>query len=245
VAHRGASFSHPENTAAAFDAALGNGTDGIELDVQLTLDEIPVVFHDKTVSKIGYGRKHISELRFEELRKLDMGSWFGKAFKGEQILTLDEVLKKYAHKTHLFLEIKTRQKRGNWKRRLKLAEVIVQAVIDQKLEKKTFILSFDRKALQAAQTKAPHLKYVLNLGVIPRILTPVRKSLLSSFYGVGINVRVLTRKFVKSVHQFEKSVLVYTCNSSQTVNRAAGAGVDAIISDKPAWVASYLHKNRG
>ena len=76
IAHRGASRDCPENTLAAFDEALRQGADGIELDVQFTQDEVPVVFHDKTLTRAGGGRRRVAGLSFRELRELDAAARF-------------------------------------------------------------------------------------------------------------------------------------------------------------------------
>ena len=91
VAHRGNSTFAPENTGAAFQAALGRA-DMVELDVNITLDGEFVVTHDAKVDRTSDGTGTISAMTLEELRNLDLGSWFHPAFAGERILTLEEAL---------------------------------------------------------------------------------------------------------------------------------------------------------
>src|SRR5579863_8095472 len=86
IAHRGASADAPENTLAAFRLAREQGADAIELDVMRCATGEVVVFHDDDLQRY-FGRPTlIRDLSFEDLRKLDVG-------RGEQIPTLDEVLK--------------------------------------------------------------------------------------------------------------------------------------------------------
>ena len=92
MAHRGFSFSAPENTAASFRMAQETGIDGIETDVHLTKDGIPVIHHNYTVNSTSNGKGRISRMTLEELRALDFGSYKGKEFAGERILTLEELL---------------------------------------------------------------------------------------------------------------------------------------------------------
>ena len=92
MAHRGASFFAPENTAASFRMAEETGIEGIETDVHLTRDGIPVVHHNYTVDSTSDGSGMISRMTLEELRRLDFGAWKGEQFRGERILTLDELL---------------------------------------------------------------------------------------------------------------------------------------------------------
>lgn len=92
VAHRGASGIAPENTLAAARAAVADGAGGVECDVRLTKDGIPVLFNDPTVQKIGGGDAKVSDLTLAELRKLDAGAWKNEKFKGEKVPTLEEFL---------------------------------------------------------------------------------------------------------------------------------------------------------
>jgi glycerophosphoryl diester phosphodiesterase len=91
-AHRGASAYAPENTGAAFRKALEMQAGGIELDVHLSKDGHVMVCHDEQVDRVSNGSGLVKDMTLEELKKLDFGSWFGKEFEGEQILTLEEYL---------------------------------------------------------------------------------------------------------------------------------------------------------
>lgn len=91
-AHRGSKGTHPENTLAAFQEALRVGSDGIELDVHLSRDGIPVVIHDETVDRTTDGTGWVQEQTWQELSQLDAGTWFDPRFQGERIPTLAEVL---------------------------------------------------------------------------------------------------------------------------------------------------------
>lgn len=84
-AHRGASGTHPENTMAAFKAAVEKGAGGIELDVQLTKDGEVVIIHDEFVDRTTNGRGAVEHMTWDEISQLDAGSWFSLAFKEERI----------------------------------------------------------------------------------------------------------------------------------------------------------------
>ncbi len=89
VAHRGASSEQPENTLAAFQAALEAGAEVVELDVRLTADDIPVVLHDPDVSATTDGTGLVHELTFAEIKELDASGGTGS---GEEIPSLEEAL---------------------------------------------------------------------------------------------------------------------------------------------------------
>lgn len=105
-AHRGASRVAPENTLSAFAAALESGADGLELDIHLSRDGVPVVIHDETLERTTDGRGAVVAVTLPQLQKLDAGSWFSAAFAGEAIPTLAEVLKIFGGQLRLNLELK-------------------------------------------------------------------------------------------------------------------------------------------
>jgi glycerophosphoryl diester phosphodiesterase len=81
VAHRGASAFAPENTFAAFQMAMDSGTEGVEFDVQLAKDGVPVVIHDGTLWRTAKLKEKVSELSSSELANVDVGSWFNRRFR--------------------------------------------------------------------------------------------------------------------------------------------------------------------
>lgn len=105
-AHRGYSANHPENTLAAFEAALDAGAEGIELDVALSSDGELVVIHDETLDRTTDGEGPVSALTLDELRALDAGSWFAPEFAGQRLPLLSEVLDLVGGKMLVNIEIK-------------------------------------------------------------------------------------------------------------------------------------------
>ncbi|MBU1001175.1 MAG: glycerophosphodiester phosphodiesterase [Proteobacteria bacterium] len=105
-AHRGFSAKYPENTLAAFQAALDAGAEGIELDVTLTRDGQLVVIHDETLERTTSGTGSVSALDLAELRTLDAGIWFGPEFAGQRLPLLTEVLDMVGGKMLVNIEIK-------------------------------------------------------------------------------------------------------------------------------------------
>lgn len=99
-AHRGVSTDAPENTMAAFRAAVEQGYDLIEFDPKSTKDGVIVVLHDPTLNRtgrivgqtLGEEKVPIKELTFAELSAIDVGEWFDKRFTGEHIPTLAQTL---------------------------------------------------------------------------------------------------------------------------------------------------------
>ncbi len=237
IAHRGASREFPENTAAAFDAALALPIDGIELDLQLSRDNVPVVWHDRTLTRAGAGRRRVRELSLEELRALDVGSRFHRRFRGERILTLEEVLDRYGGRSRLLLEIKAREEPRAAERHPRLVEKTVAAIEARSLASSVFLLCFDPGLLEVARRAAPRIPTVLNLRTLPEGAAWRR---LDRLFALSVDARVLTGRFVREAHARGKPVLTFTCNTPRTVDAVVRAGADAIMSDRPGWLAEVL-----
>lgn len=244
IAHRGNSALAPENTAPAFESALSAPIDGIELDVQMSADGALVVHHDATVSKLGGGRRRVSALTHADLLELDAGGWKARPFRGERLLTLEDVLDRWGGRTWLLVEVKARQadRGAEWHRRV--AQRTVAEVTRRGLESSVLLLSFDANVLRAGAEAAAGIRTVWNLARIPRLSDATERT-LASLYAVSVDVRALTRRFAQLAHGMGKPVFVYTCNTQAAVERARRAGADAFMSDDPVFLAAHLARTRG
>src|SRR5699024_8402340 len=153
MAHRGASGNAPENTMAAFQLAVDEGADGIELDVHLSKDGEIVVIHDDTLNRTTNGTGNVHEKDLAELKTYDAGSWFDPKFSEERIPLLQEVIDILPESVFLNIEIKN--------------SPIVHTGIEQKLVdllgknnrlNDTLISSFDHESLYTIKKLAPELK---------------------------------------------------------------------------------------
>lgn len=110
IAHRGYSAAAPENTLASFQAATEQAIWGVEFDVHLSADNVPVVIHDHTVDRTTNGTGKVAEKTIAQLQSLDAGSWFSPQFSQETIPTLEQVLALFsATSIYLLIEIKSSQ----------------------------------------------------------------------------------------------------------------------------------------
>jgi glycerophosphoryl diester phosphodiesterase len=106
IAHRGEHLHHPENTIAAFQAAVDAGADFFELDVRTTLDGKLVLMHDATVDRMTGGKGEVAKMTFEDLRKLEVGVNLGPGFAGTRIPTFDEALEFARGKIGVYIDSK-------------------------------------------------------------------------------------------------------------------------------------------
>jgi glycerophosphoryl diester phosphodiesterase len=241
IAHRGASADFLENTVPAFDAALAAGADAIELDLQRSRDGAAVVWHDRTLRHAGLPLRRVAGMTLAELTRLDAGAAQEARFRGVRIPTLDEVLGRYGGKVPLLLEVKLRGGRPSMSRHRTLAREAAAAVERRGFVGDTFILSFGAYALEAARKAVPDMRCVLNIDKLPRRAGLART--LEGLFAVCVNARSLTADFVRAVHDLGRPVLVFTCDTPEDADRCLAAGVDGIVTNRPAWLRGYLRKS--
>ena len=107
IAHRGYSAGAPENTLLAFEQAIALGARSIELDLQWTKDDIPVVTHDPSLGRTIAGTGKIADLTWSELQECDAGSWFNPEFSDQRVPSFEQVLQRLDRLPgQLFLDLK-------------------------------------------------------------------------------------------------------------------------------------------
>jgi glycerophosphoryl diester phosphodiesterase len=240
IAHRGAMTEAPENGQAAFDLAFYRGADGIEFDVQLTADHVPVIFHDDSLERIAGIKKRVSGCTLESLRKLDLGKWFSDRYAGSRIMTLAQVLQRYAHQGLLMIELKTgAAPLADRNGRSLLAAGVMEQIdlhVPACFRRNLYILSFDAGMLKDAHELAPDLPCILNIhGPWPFSGKSSRK-MQQLIRGYCLPFDRLTRKFVDQCHAAGHIVAVYSCNRPADADSARNMGVDVIMTDAPAEV---------
>ena len=160
IAHRGYSAMAPENTLASFQAALEQPIVGVEFDVHLSADGIPVVIHDGTVDRTSNGQGKVAEKTVAQLQALDAGSWFDSRFAQETIPTLEEVLDLFSGTpVQLYIELKSPQ---NW------SSPRVRALMKQldqwrdspseTLRERCIIASFDHQFIATVREQFPQFR---------------------------------------------------------------------------------------
>ncbi|CAN5819324.1 glycerophosphodiester phosphodiesterase family protein [soil metagenome] len=158
-AHRGFSEHYPENTLAAFRAAVDAGADRVEMDLAITRDDVVVLLHDRTLDRTTDGRGPVSSFPYDHVRGLDAGSWMDVRFAGERVPALRDVLAELADEAVLNLELKTND------RTAALAARTLDATLDLLEELDAFdrvvLSSFDALALRAAAEREPRLRTLL------------------------------------------------------------------------------------
>ena len=229
IGHRGASMYAPENSASSLKLASSMGIEWIETDVQITLDNKLVIFHDEKLERTSTGYGFLALKKFSELKKLDIGSWFSKEFEGERILSLVEFLdliKKY--KFSLQLEIKHMHGKE-----YEIVEEIVKQ-IDPYLDYfqgKLFVSSFSEKCLRLFSRKLPKIPLALALSFVPKFPDQIANE-------AGVDILHFGDEFVdnSSLERLKKSkteFAVATVNDKKRALFLLNNGVQSILTDDP------------
>ncbi len=227
IAHRGASADAPENTMAAFDKAIQQQSDYIELDVHATEDGVPVVIHDSTLGRTTdvEGDPRVSDMAYEDIRDLDAGSWFDPAFEGEGVPTLEAVFMHFGEEVPYFVEIKPESE--------SLTEDVVALFEEYELEDSK-IMSFEEEKLRHVKEQNEDIETVLLLAAVygggPGAVT--RDDAFDHF---AFEKRFLLNntQYIDAAHRADKTAHVWTVNSEARLREVSRTGVDGIITDYP------------
>jgi len=231
-AHRGANRETPENTQPAFDKALEYPIDGIETDVQLSHDEVAVLWHDRFLGKLGFPDKHIDDFNFAQLEKMDFAAHFSSGAKPEGIMKLQAFLDAYRKRCRLLLEIKNRDWEQTARHEMKIRQTLDMAgpVCDGSI----LISSFNLDSLIYAHQRAPNFPLVYNVET-DQSFSDVQRVLSEQpfLHGLCLPIELLDEAMVELLRNHAKSIAVYTCNSDAEIDKALESGVDILISDVP------------
>ncbi len=237
IAHRGARDVAPENTLAAFRAALEAGADGIELDVTRCATGEIVVIHDDTVDRTTDGHGRVAEMPFPALRELDAGRWFGEAFAGERIPLLAEVLDAVGGILRLNIEIKGKDWRDSG-----IEAEIAEMIRRRNLAPLVIISSFNPWALRRMRRAAPEVRCGF-LYAAPRLKCDLAPFLAPRFLGVEAlhpHLALVDDTYVARAQRLGLRLNVWTVNAPEDIRRLAALGVDGIITDHPALAKDLL-----
>jgi glycerophosphoryl diester phosphodiesterase len=219
LGHRGCRGEVTENTIAAFDYALESGCDGFELDVRLTGDGIPVIWHDARLR----GR-FLSRQRWEPMRELCLKAGRLPRREAIELCQLEEVLARYRHVAWMDIELKVRG-----------VEAQVAELVRRLRPERGFVLSsFRRPVLLELHRIDP----TLPLGFIFDRMPQARVWNDLPVQYVKPSARLVTAALVEGFHAQGMKVLTWTVNSAVDMRRLAEAGVDGMIGDDPVALAA-------
>ena len=236
IGHRGASAVAPENTTAAFREALAVGVDGIEFDVRLTRDGVPVVIHDSTLRRTGGLSHRVADLAWAEISKIDVGSWFAKTFANETVPSLAELFTLFqSNNSTLYLEMKCDSAAGQ----RPLAEACVMAIEEHSLRERVVVECFQLPALKILKEIDPDIKTVALFEpsfTNPSVLSDQRiinQATDVSAAALALHHRLARESLVQKAKAVGLHVAVWTVDDPAWIERARTIGIDALITNNP------------
>jgi glycerophosphoryl diester phosphodiesterase/membrane-associated phospholipid phosphatase len=259
IAHAGAQGHAPSNTLEAFELALEQGADTLEMDLQLTADDEVVAIHDGTVDRTTDGQGAVRDLTLEELKELDAGWYYedeegGHPFRGEgvEIPTLEEIFEAFEG-TPMVLELKLDGGEG-------IIQEVIDLVAEHEVQELVTIASFSEAYLQPVREQLPDVPtnmpesestafYVRQLVGLhpwwdaPGELLQVPETHDASLGPVQVeDLRVPTPRFVRAADRLGVEVHVWTVNEPEAFHRLLDAGVHGIITDYPDRLVEVIEQ---
>lgn len=250
IGHRGASADAPENTLAAFDRALRGGADGVEFDVRLARDGVPVCIHDATLGRTALRPERVDALTSAELREVDAGTWFNRRFPQlacddyarERIPTLAEVLELVGPRSQVvYVEMKC-EDAGDYPR---LARSVVAGVRASGLTGRAVIKSFEHAAVREAKRLAPEIRAaaLFDLKWSRPVLSAretIARALACGAEEVSLHRSLLRPSVVEAARRHNLETIIWTADTPAWLERALRLGLRAVITNRPAGMRAAL-----
>lgn len=240
AAHRGASGHAPENTMAAFHAAVAAGADLIELDVRFTLDLVPVVIHDRTLARTAGERAAVDALSFADLSRLDAGRWFHPGFSGERVPSLAAVLRDLPPDMGINIEVKPD---GDRRPLAVLAARLREVIHAGRGARQVLVSSFHHRFLHAYRHGAPRDPVgVLLHPVRDLIRRPVAIARRLDAAYIFCSRSLVRRSMIDAAHEKGIGIGVYTVNHTAMIPRLGRYGIDLVFTNFPAEIRAALER---
>ena len=243
IAHRGASEDAPENTLPAMQLAWEQGADAAELDLWLSRDGKLVVFHDADTKRFAEPVRKIKEMTLEEIQQLDVGAFKGAPFKGVRVPALESILATVPAGKRIVLELKDGPE---------LIPEFARVVKASGLKTKQMcVISFKEDNLRASKKALPDVPHYFlkgykadaKTGELPPLEPLLTLCREAEFEGLNLHFDwPVTAEFTARVKAEKLKLLIWTVDDAAVARRLAAAGVDAITTNRPAWLREQLQK---
>lgn len=223
VAHRGYSSLAPENTAAAISGAMSFPyVQWVEVDVQCSIDGVPFLIHDYTLGRTTNGRGEVKDKTWAELQQLDAGSWKGKAYQNERLISFDQFLDFICGRLQANIEIKTHNNLYPG-----IEAKVIEAIKRRQMEHDVVLTSFDTDSLSRVKELDPYMRTGLIIDSNPNDLLLRLQLLKCSF--LSINYRHIDPALVKSMRSAGITIMAWTIDDKKTMQRMRDLDADIMI----------------
>ncbi|MBL8638203.1 MAG: glycerophosphoryl diester phosphodiesterase [Alphaproteobacteria bacterium] len=238
IGHRGAAAYAPENTLDSIRTAADMGAKWVELDVKLTKDFVPIIFHDDDLDRTTNGHGPVANTNFEDIQDLEAGSWFSESFAGIKIPTLEEAIDVILHH-NLGVNLEIKPCPGREKDTAEAMLDLLSQIWDD--ADRLLLSSFSFVSLETALDMAPEwARGVLFESDLPENWKDLAQYLEATT--INIDGRTVKRETVEEIIDLEKRVLAYTINDVHLARRLRSWGVDSFFTDDLETIHDGLFK---
>jgi len=246
IGHRGASALAPENTLSAFARAIRDGTDGVELDVRLSRDGVPIVIHDATLPRTRLRKRFVARLTSAQLRQIGIGSWFNQKYPDlarleytrQTIPTLDEVFQLLANQAPRHFVIYVELKCGRSRRRNEeLASAAVAAVQRHGLRDRAVLISFNVRTVAKIRQLDDSLRTGALFGQRSAVKSPskiIQSAVDCDANEILLNHRLASRKLTAAAAARGLPAVIWTVDDPRWISQAKSLGIYALMTNDPA-----------
>lgn len=252
IGHRGASAHAPENTLAAFERAFDDGADGIEFDVRLARDGVPVVVHDAMLLRTTLRQGSVESFASEELRAFDAGTWFNllhpelarENFTHERIPTLAQVFKRFGTRARvLYVEMKCEDPAFH----APLARSVVELMREHDLTARVVVKSFAYDSLREVKRLAPEIRTAVLFDRSWSRPLLAKSRIIKEAVGCGadeisLHRSLLRRSTTEAARSRGFDVLVWTVDTPFWLRRASALNLRAVFTNRPAEMRAALEE---
>jgi len=232
IAHRGAAGIRPENTMAAMEAAIKDGTDWLEIDVQETAEGEVNVIHDSDFMKIAGNPLKVWDATAAKLANIDVGSWFDPAYSNERTPTLRQVLIAARGRTNVLVELKY------YGHDVDLAGRVAAIVEQTDMVANTAFMSLNRDQMARMKAARPDWRVGLLAATAIGDLSKVETDFLA------VSASSASAGFIARARKAGKDVYVWTVDDPLTMSRMMSRGAVGLITNEPAMAAQTIAARR-
>ena len=232
TAHRGSSKKAPENSLSAFEAAIEDGADVIELDVRQTRDGVVIVMHDESLRRTCGVNNKVGEMTYRQLQGIYIDAGHGDEYPEEKIPTLREAIELIDGRADMNIELKPAVTDTN------LEEAVAEIVAEYDLYDSCVVTSQTYDSIKKIKKKDENIKTVYVMSVA-----------MGNFYNLkyadalSIKFRYITHDVVRRAHESGKEIYAWVIDDDKTLERMMLLNVDSIITNKPEQMKKNMYRN--
>ncbi len=225
IAHRAGAAAAPENTLAALERAIQDGvSDYVEIDVQLTLDGVIVVAHDKDLMKVANDPRKIRETNYTKFGQVDIGQFFAPEFKGQRLSKLSDFLEAGKGKAQFVIEFK--QSAGT-----DLVDKTIHVVNQYGMQDDVVLMSLDLNDIRRSQ------QLTSDIAIGYCVMTEVGDLTQLDVDFIAIQDKKVVPELVRNIQDQGIDAYAWTVDEGERILELIKMGIDGIITNDPVRVA--------